>query len=147
MKTIDDIDKQIVNYLMENGRDRVTYIADALGLNRVTVAQRIERLVKTGVIRRFTVKLNYESLGLDVLAFVFISFKKTDGTTQEELAKMISEMEGVEEVHIIAGEFDIIARVRARNLRELGEKVVNKIRSYEGVENTFSHLVFQTIKE
>jgi DNA-binding Lrp family transcriptional regulator len=37
--------------------------------------------------------------------------------------------------------------VRARNLRELGEKVVNKIRGFSGVETTFSHIVFQTIKD
>ncbi len=147
MKELDEIDNRIVDYLMDNGRDRVTKIADALKFNRVTVAQRIERLVKIGAIKRFTVRLDYEFLGLDVLAFVFISFKKTDDTTQEELARLISKLEGVEEVHIIAGEFDIIARVRAKNLRELGEKVVNKIRGYSGVETTFSHLVFQTIKE
>ncbi|MCL4447700.1 MAG: Lrp/AsnC family transcriptional regulator [Thermoplasmatales archaeon] len=147
MKKLDDIDRQIVGYLLDNGRDRVTDIADSLKFNRVTVAQRIERLVRIGVIKRFTVKLDYEFFGLDVLAFVFISFKKTDDTTQEELAQIISRLEGVEEVHIIAGEFDIIARVRAKNLRELGEKVVNKIRGYSGVETTFSHIVFQTIKE
>ena len=147
MKEFDEIDNQIVNYLIENGRDRITDIADGLNLNRVTVAQRIERLVETGIIRKFTLKLNYESIGLDVLAYVFISFKRKGSTTQEELAQAISKLGGVEEVHIIAGEFDIIAKVRARNLRELGEKVVNKIRSYSGVETTFSHLVFQTIKD
>jgi DNA-binding Lrp family transcriptional regulator len=147
MKDFDKIDNQIVEYLRENGRDRITDIADSLELNRVTVAQRIEKLVKTGIIRKFTVKLDYESIGLDVLAFVFISFKKTGKTTQEELAQIISKLEGVEEVHIIAGEFDIIAKVRAKSLRELGEKVVNKIRGYPGVETTFSHLVFQTIKD
>ncbi|MCL4450050.1 MAG: Lrp/AsnC family transcriptional regulator [Thermoplasmatales archaeon] len=145
MKGFDEIDNQIVTYLKDNGRDRVTDIADRLGLNRVTVAQRLERLVKSGIIKRFTVKLDYESLGLDVLAFVFISFKKTGNTTQEELAQVISKLGGVEEVHIIAGEFDIIAKVRAKNLRELGEKVVNRIRGISGVENTFSHIVFQTI--
>lgn len=147
MKELDVIDNHIVERLRNNGRDRVTDIADGLGLNRVTVAQRIERLVREGVIKNFTIKLDYESLGIDVLAFVFISFKKTGKTTQEELAQTISRLEGVEEVHIIAGEFDIIAKVRARNLRELGERVVNRIRGYTGVENTFSHLVFQTIKD
>ncbi|MEM0135272.1 MAG: Lrp/AsnC family transcriptional regulator [Thermoplasmatales archaeon] len=147
MKEIDEFDNLIVNYLLNNGRDRITNIADQLNLNRVTVAQRLEKLVKTGVIRKFTVKLDYESLGLNVLAFVFISFKKSGSTTQEELAQSISSLGGVEEVHIIAGEFDIMAKVRARSLRELGEKVVNKIRGYPGVENTFSHIVFQTVKD
>jgi DNA-binding Lrp family transcriptional regulator len=147
MKDIDDIDIQILNHLKEHGRDRVTAISDTLGINRVTAAERIEKLVKKGVIRKFTVKLNYDLMGQDVLAFVFISFKKNEEITQEKLAGMISAIDGVEEVHIIAGEFDILTKVRSRNLRDLGEKVINRIRSYPGVENTFSHVVFQTVKD
>lgn len=147
MKEIDEIDIQLLNYLQENGRERITAISDSLGVNRVTTAERIEKLIKKGIITKFTVKLNYEMIGLEVLAFVFISFKKKGEVTQERLAEMISNIDGVEEVHIIAGEFDILAKVRSRNLRELGEKVINKIRSYPGVENTLSHVVFQTIKD
>jgi len=147
MKDIDDIDIQILNHLKEHGRDRVTAISDTLRINRVTTAERIEKLVKKGVIRKFTVKLNYDLMGQDVLAFVFISFKKNEEITQEKLAGMISAIDGVEEVHIIAGEFDILTKVRSRNLRDLGEKVINRIRSYPGVENTFSHVVFQTVKD
>lgn len=147
MKQLDEIDNQIVKYLENKGRERITTMADDLGINRVTAAQRLEKLVKDEIIRKFTIKLNHEAIGLDVLAFVLISFNKNGGTTQEELAKRISRLDGVEEVHIIAGEFDIIAKVRARNLRELGEKVVNRIRDYKGVETTFSHLVFETIRD
>jgi len=59
----------------------------------------------------------------------------------------LTEIEGVEEVHLIAGEFDILAKVRAKTLRELGEKVINKIRSFPGVEGTYSHVVFETVKD
>ncbi|MCL4412210.1 MAG: Lrp/AsnC family transcriptional regulator [Candidatus Thermoplasmatota archaeon] len=147
MKDIDEVDIQILNYLREKGRERVTTIADDLGINRVTAAERIEKLVKNQTIDRFTVKLNYEKLGIDVLAYVFISFKKNNEITQEELSERISKIDGVEEVHIIAGEFDILVKVRSRNLKELGDKVITKIRGFPGVENTFSHLVFQTVKE
>ncbi len=147
MKGLDEFDKQIVNYLRVNGRERISKLADDLGINRVTAARRLEYLVNEGIIERFTIKLNHEALGLDVLAFVFISFKRKGSITQLELAEEISNLEGVEEVHIIAGEFDIIAKVRAKNLKGLGEKVVNRIRGYQGVETTFSHVVFQTVRD
>jgi len=146
MKEIDEIDLQILEYLKTNGRERVTAISNSLGINRVTIAERINKLEKLGVIRNFTVNINYEALGQQVLAFVFIAYKKNEEVSQEELAASISKIDGVEEVHIMAGEFDILTKVRARNIRELGEKVVNKIRSYAGVETTISHVVFQTVK-
>lgn len=147
MKDIDDIDLQLLDYLREKGRERITAISDALNINRVTTAERIERLVRKGVITSFTIKVNHEMIGQEVLSFVFISFKKKGEVTQEKLAETISKIDGVEEVHIIAGEFDILAKVRSRNLRELGEKVINKIRSHPGVENTLSRVVFKTVKD
>ncbi|MEM0127644.1 MAG: Lrp/AsnC family transcriptional regulator [Thermoplasmatales archaeon] len=146
MKEIDDIDLQILNYLRESARERVTVISDALGINRVTVAERITKLVKKGIIRNFTVNINYEALGQQVLAFLLISYKRNDELSQERLASTISTIDGVDEVYIMAGEFDILAKIRAKTVRELGEKVVNKIRSYPGVETTISHIVFQTVK-
>lgn len=147
MKDLDQVDLEIIEYLMNNGRERITKIADDLDINRVTAAERIEKLEKKGVIERFTIKLNYEYLGINVLAFVFITYEKTTEMSQRELAAKVSLIDGVEEVHLIAGEFDIIAKVRARTLRELGEKVINKIRSFPGVKGTYSHVVFETVKD
>ncbi|MGC8644922.1 MAG: Lrp/AsnC family transcriptional regulator [Thermoplasmata archaeon] len=147
MKEIDDIDLQILEYLKTRGREKVTAISDSLGINRVTVAERIEKLLRLGVIRNFTVSVNYEAIGQQVLAFVLISYKKNEELSQEKLAAAISKIEGVDEVYIMAGEFDILVKVRAKSIRELGEKVVNKIRSYPGVETTISHVVFQTVKD
>ncbi len=147
MKDLDQIDLQILEYLENNGRERITKIADDLNINRVTAAERIEKLEKKGIIQRFTIKLNYESLGINVLSFVFIAYEKTNEMTQRALAAKVASLDGVEEVHLIAGEFDIIAKVRAKTLRELGEKVINKIRSFPGVKGTYSHVVFETVKE
>jgi len=147
MKDIDQIDLRILEYLLNNGRERVTKIADDLNINRVTAAERIEKLEEKGIIEKFTVKINYEMLGINVLAFVFISYEKSPEMTQRSLAEKVAEIEGVEEVHLIAGEFDILAKVRAKTLRELGEKVINKIRSFPGVEGTYSHVVFETVKD
>ncbi|MEM4778971.1 MAG: AsnC family transcriptional regulator, partial [Thermoplasmatales archaeon] len=76
MKDIDEIDLQILNHLKDHGRDKITAISDAIGINRVTVAERIMKLERNGVIKNFTVNLNYEALGQHVLAFVLISYKK-----------------------------------------------------------------------
>jgi len=75
MKDIDQIDLQILEYLLNNGRERVTKIADDLNINRVTAAERIEKLEEKGIIEKFTVKINYEMLGINVLAFVSYRMK------------------------------------------------------------------------
>ncbi|MEM3335768.1 MAG: Lrp/AsnC ligand binding domain-containing protein, partial [Thermoplasmata archaeon] len=59
--------------------------------------------------------------------------------------KKISVMKNVEEVHIIAGEWDLIVKVRGSSVEEIGELVVENLRNIEGVEKTMTIVVFETV--
>lgn len=56
------------------------------------------------------------------------------------VASQIMEVEGVEEVHEVTGDIDIIARVSARNIDDL-TKIIFKIREMEGVQGTDTRIV------
>ena len=60
---LDAKDARIVAMLKEDSRASTQAIADALGMPRVTVHDRIRRLQERGVVRRFTVELGKEELG------------------------------------------------------------------------------------
>ncbi len=47
---------------------------------------------------------------------------------------------GVVEANAITGEFDIIAKVEVKDLKELGDKVVKEIQSLKGVIRTVTAL-------
>jgi DNA-binding Lrp family transcriptional regulator len=144
---MDDKDIVIIEELKENGRESTTRIADRLGIPRVTVHERIRRLLEEKVIRKFTVQLDYHKLGLGTTAFILVSFLPTTRKTQSELAEEISRIPNVFEVHIISGEWDFIVKARAESVEELGDLVVNRLRMIEGVEKTISCLSFKSIKE
>ena len=66
-------DKELLSLLRENGRASTTDIAKTLGLSRSTVQKRFDRLVETGVIEGFTVRLNPEFLDQIVKAHVNVT--------------------------------------------------------------------------
>lgn len=55
---LDDIDKTILNTLLENGRESMTQIAYNAGVSRPTVRQRIEEMTDVGIIEGFVVLIN-----------------------------------------------------------------------------------------
>jgi len=144
---MDGKDAVIIEELKENGRESTTRIADRLGIPRVTVHERIKKLLEERVIKKFTVQLDYHRLGLGTTAFILVSFLPTTRKTQNDLAEEISRIPNVFEVHIISGEWDFIVKARAGSVEELGDLVVNRLRMIEGVEKTISCLSFKSIKE
>jgi len=55
---------------------------------------------------------------------------------EHEVYDKISRVPEIIEIHALFGEYDIIAKIEAENFEKLGQIIVNKIRSIEGVINT-----------
>jgi DNA-binding Lrp family transcriptional regulator len=57
------------------------------------------------------------------------------------VASDVAAIEGVEEAHDVSGPYDVIARVHASDLDGLGELIVEKIQSIDGITRTLTCLV------
>ncbi|MEM4693087.1 MAG: Lrp/AsnC family transcriptional regulator, partial [Nitrososphaerota archaeon] len=102
--------------LREDASRSVREIASKLGLPRTTVQERINKMKKEGVIKRFTVEVDHSKLGKPTTAFILVSFMPGCHLSQKELARNISNLPDVEEVHVITGEWDIIVKVRGSSI-------------------------------
>src|SRR5947209_3702309 len=67
---LDALDLKILTHLLRDGRAPAQQVADAVGLSRPAVADRIARLERDGVIRGHTVVVEPTALGRAVTAFV-----------------------------------------------------------------------------
>ena len=144
---IDEKNQIILKELIKNSRNSTKNIAKNTSIPRVTVHDRIQKMKKSGIIKRFTVNIDYKKTGLPTEVFIFISFQQNVDVSQRELAKRISKIEGVAEVHIISGEYDLLLKVRGETLESIGNLVVDKLRKIKGVGNTLTFACFETIKE
>ena len=140
-------DERILNELVKDGRKSVVQIASELDLPRATVQERLKKLVESGVIRRFVAVPDYSKIGRQVTAYVFVTFRSEEKISQHSLAEQISKIPGVYEVSVISGEWDILLKVRAGSVEEIGALVVDRLRAMKGIEKTETCVAFQTIKE
>ena len=109
---IDDKDEIIIHELKKNGRKTTKNIGKSVKIPRVTVHDRIKKMVDKGIIKSFTIITDYKKIGLPCTAFIFVSFQSDVNISQRELARKISLLPNVFEVHIISGEFDLLIKVR-----------------------------------
>ena len=143
---LDKKDIQILTYLRDHGRDKISEISVKLGIPRATIFERMERLKREGYIKKYTVELDYEKLGFSIVAYVLMEYDFKANVTQKELCRNIASMDNVLSASIISGSWDLIILTVARNIKELSDLVLDKLKSMEGVARTLSVPVFEHIK-
>jgi len=144
---LDNIDLKLLKELKENARENIASLSRKVGIPRTTVHYRIKKLVEEGIIEKFTVKPNYKKLDLGTTAFILARYEPESGLSQREVAKRIAALDGVYEVHIIAGEWDLLIKVRAPTSEEVGKIVVDRLREIRGIGQTVTMVSFVTVKE
>lgn len=144
---IDKKDETILAELKKNARKTTKSIATIVKIPRVTVHDRIQKMVKNGIIKSFIVVPDYKKIGFPSKVFIFVSFLHSADISQRELAKRIAKLPGIYEVHIISGEYDLLLKVRGESLEEIGRLVIDKLRGLNGVGQTLTCACFETIKE
>ena len=133
---MDETNKKILQILKEDARKAYTDIAKRVGLSEGAVRKRVQDLVKSGVIRRFTISIGVKE---GVRAITLISAASTP-----EISAKIMKLEGVEAVYEITGQYDIAVLLSAANIEEINQSV-DKIRGIEGITNTNTMIILRSL--
>ncbi|MEM4240171.1 MAG: Lrp/AsnC family transcriptional regulator [Candidatus Woesearchaeota archaeon] len=148
MAKLDENDIKLLRLIQEDSKLSIQELSKETGLPPTTVHNRTKRMEKEGIIRKYTAEINWSKAGRQVLAYVLVSVEyilPTGGRVQQEdAAKEIRGMEGVEEVSILTGGADLLVKVRAKDLGELNEFVVRKLRNVQGVDKTQTMIVLSS---
>ncbi|MCH8328857.1 MAG: Lrp/AsnC family transcriptional regulator [Nanoarchaeota archaeon] len=140
--TLDKKDNLIIGVLKENSRMPIRDIAKKTGIRPSTVHERIKKLVKGGVIEKFTLKLNNKAVGENFIVFMMVK----GGTTEYINDKMINN-EKVKEIFGITGEYDLLLKLKFMDVEEFNDFLIKFRRGQKGVRQTFTMVTTADIKE
>ena len=144
-RTIDDIDRHILDIIQKNARESQVDIARAVGLAPSAVLERIRKLESRGVIRGYSAHIDPRALDQGMLAFV--SVRVADGPGADLVAQALAACPEVLEVHQVAGDDCYLIKVRARDAEHLGLLLRTKFGRIAGVKSTRTTIVLETAKE
>ena len=136
-------DVSIIRVLQKNSRLSLRKIASKVSVSVATVMNRLNRLEADGIVKKYSVYLDYEKLGFDLEALIEIRVSKG---RLIEVERKIASHPNVFAVYDITGDFDVVVLAKFRNRRAL-DVFVKKIQTYEFVERTETKIILNTIKE
>jgi DNA-binding Lrp family transcriptional regulator len=139
---IDETDRKIIEILLDKANLSYRKIAKKLMISPVTVMNRVQKLER-GIIRKYTVQLDYDRLGFDLSACINVRVEKGK---LFEVERQIAKHPRVQSVYDITGDFDVLVLAKFKSRREL-DSFVKRLQAMEHVDRTETNIVLNTIKE
>ncbi|GAB3586872.1 Lrp/AsnC family transcriptional regulator [Amycolatopsis endophytica] len=139
---LDEIDQRIVRELTTDGRLSVRVLAERVNISRANAYSRLARLVETGVLTRFTARVDPAKVGLSTSAYVTLNVRQNSWRHLTEHLRRIPE---VEHMALVGGEFDVMLLVRATDNEHLRHVVLDRLQDIPGVLGTHTTLIFEDI--
>ena len=141
---VDEIDVKLLQALTENSKVTCNELGRKLGISRQQVARRLKRLEKMGIIKKYTIAVDFEKLNY-IYAGLGITLKP--GVPVEEIIEILKKDKDVKVIERGIGTHDIFLRVAVpKNLRELESKIHEIIMKIGEVEKVDKTIITEVVK-
>jgi Lrp/AsnC family leucine-responsive transcriptional regulator len=149
---LDQKDLQILGFIQKDCKLTAREIARKIDSPITTVFAKMKRMEELGIVKDYRAILDPTKLDYGTTAFILASV--TYGTrnnekqlSQRDMANQIAKFPEVQEVHIITGDWDILIKLKGKNVDTIGKTVIDRLRLVEGIQKTLTCMVFETCKE
>jgi Lrp/AsnC family transcriptional regulator for asnA, asnC and gidA len=139
---LDDISKQLIELLQQDGRCSYAALAKSVGLSEAAVRQRVQRLLDSGVMQIVAVT-DPLTVGFSRQAMVGI---RADGDIRT-IADRLAALPELDYVVICAGSFDLLVELVCEDDEHLLELLNSSIRSIPGVRDTETFFYLRLTKQ
>ena len=143
----DHLDHAILQELQMNGRVSVADLARKIHLSSPAVYQRIKRLERAGVIKQYVALVDREAAGYDLLCFIRVSIQPHTRECMALFQSAIENHPAVLECYHMAGSYDFLMKIVARNQKGLERFVNDDLMTIAGVERIETSVVLTEMKD
>lgn len=134
MDKIDDLDKRILDIVMNNARIASKDVAQVCGVSRAAVHQRLQRMIDVGVISGSGYYVDPHDLGYGVCAYIVAKLER--GPAYDQVVPELRKIPEVVECHFITGPYDLLLKVYARDNARLNQLLNGSLLHIAGITAT-----------
>ena len=143
---LDSIDKKILDILQENARITNLELANRTGISPPATLERVKRLEKNGVIKKYVALVNPAKINKGTFALVSVALIIHQIPSIESFTKQINKLEEVLECYHITGSDDFMLKIAVENIEQYEKFILNKLTKIRGVSKVTSNIVLSTVK-
>ncbi|MCK0471039.1 Lrp/AsnC family transcriptional regulator [Halalkalibacter sp. APA_J-10(15)] len=135
---IDEIDRQIIDELNRNSRLSMSELGRRVHLSSPSVTERVRQMESFGIIKNYTLELDYHQLGLPIQCIVEATVKNGD---YEAFKRFIQTLPNIDFCYRIAGDACFMLKIHFENFSQ-AEKFIEEVNPYA---QTVTHFIFSQV--
>ena len=136
----DSADYKIIQILKKNARLPISSISQEVGVSRVTVQKKIQKLEENGIITGYTAKLNSDSFSHKVKGWILIN---AEANKEEKAIKSMMKLPEITGLYTTNGKWDLAAEITSTTLENF-DRAISALRSINGVLETETSLLLSS---
>ncbi len=140
--SLDVLDMKVIQHLTDNSKMTYREIAEDAGVSEATIKNRIDRLIEMGVIKKFTVMLDYHKLGRAIKSFIGLKVRPAE---MQAIVEHISKHPDVHVLYRTSGDVDLLFEVIFEKMEDLNNFLETEL-ALDGILGTVVTIVIGPYK-
>ena len=145
-RELDEIDKKVLRYLQNDAGLSNKVLADLVGLSPSPCLRRVKGLEREGVIQGYYARLDKAAVDLTLVIFTRVTLDRQDKSGVESFAERISRVPEVLECYPMAGSYDYLLKVAARDLDDYQRFQMQHLTPMPGVRNVVTEIPLRIVQ-
>jgi DNA-binding Lrp family transcriptional regulator len=141
--TYENLDTELINELLGNGRASLRSLAEELGVSVTTVSNHLKELEADGAITGYSPTIDYDRLGYDVTAVLRLN---VEGNALPEVTDALHEQKQMISVYEVTGDHDVIAIGKFRDTDDMNDSIKNLL-SNPDIKESNTSVVLNAVTE
>jgi Lrp/AsnC family leucine-responsive transcriptional regulator len=143
---LDNIDKKILDILQDDARITNLELAKRIGISPPATLERVKRLEKNGVIKKYVALVDPAKVSKGTFALVSVALMIHQIPSIDSFTKQINKLDEVLECYHITGSDDFMLKIAVENIEQYERFILNKLTKIKGVSKVTTNIVLSTVK-
>lgn len=143
---LDLIDKKLINLLQNNSKQTTKQLSLQLNLSVTAVYERVKKLEKEGVIKKYVTLINKNKVEKSFLVFCHLKLEKHTKEYITVFEQEIDKLKEVTECFHVSGDYDYILKIYVKDMEEYREFMINKLTALKYIGSTHSIFTIGEVK-
>jgi Lrp/AsnC family transcriptional regulator, leucine-responsive regulatory protein len=144
--TLDSIDKKLLSLIQNDSKQTSKQLSLQLNLSVTAVYERIKKLEKENVIKKYVALVDKEKVNKSFLIFCHVKLLQHSKEFLSNFEKEILKLAEVSECFHISGDYDYILKIHVTDMKEYREFMVTKLTTIKHIGSTQSSFTINEVK-
>ena len=141
-RLIDRLDLDILKILSKDSKTTFQEIAKKLMVSNTTIHVRVRRMQKFGIIKNFTISIDYYKLGFNYACYIGVYLDKA--SQYENVLSQLIKIDNITGLDFTTGKFSLFCKIRAIDSND-ARNVISRIHKINGVNRTETFLSLEQL--